>query len=1134
MRFTTLSRLFAVLAVIALLVPGVVLAQSNTQGSISGTVVDASSAVLPNVSIVLKNLDKGFTTTTTTNAQGGYSFPLVEPGNYTVTVNASGFKQYLAKIAVQVGQATTTNVKLEVGATATTVEVSGVTPLVNVDTPDLSTAFDQNLVANLPNGGNDLTAVAYTAPGVQMNSGGGYGNFNVNGLPSTSNMFTVDGENTMDPFLNLNNSGPTNLMLGKNSIQEATVVTDSVSGQYGQQAGAQVNFVSKGGTNSFHGNVNYQWTGAYLDANDWFFTAQNPPVPRPFANNNQWAASVGGPLKKDKLFFFFDTEGIRYIVPSSQTVYTPTAAFLSDVMANLNSGNPVANGYAAPSATTIQTYQNAVNIWENAPGFKSGVAFGGALSCSDGFTGAIADSSAAVAAGCMQSYQAAPALPASETLLIGRFDWNISSKDRAFFRGDLDTGHQATYADPISPKFSAASYQPAYTGALTWTHAFSGTATNQFVGALSYYRAIFTENTNGPTSPFPYSLYLVALAPTNGLNALNIVFPQGRNVTQYQFVDDFAKTYGKHALKFGANFRRYDISNYDASTYVTPLVEPGLTDFFNGSASYYSQNNPLHPAAPMNTGGIGIYAEDGWSVTSKLKLTLALRGEHNFNPTCDINCFTMPSAPFSTIAAQGVNAPYNQALNINRKDAFNSVQSVNLSPRVGFVWSPRASSTTVVSGAFSILYDAFPALITDQFVSLPYLVGVNQFGQDFTGPGAQFQVSWADPAGAAAVTQATANTIRNGNSGLGIPSLANGLTLNQLLAAGGAPPSITGFPGQLKTPQVQEWTFSVQQAIDSKSKVTVAYTGNHGIYEAYPNSTLNATSPSGVFGYNAAQPDQRFGTYTEWYSGAVSNHNDLTGSYSRRMSMGFVMNASYTWGHTIDELSNGGLLNYGVHNILGQINPAGLRINNYGNADYDIRQSFNANYVWTPTHTFGSRAMNILFGGWLFSENFTVRSGLPFTVVDGTTAIQNGGTATPVEMLGPAQQQCVNGNSQCFNSAQFTSANGLGYFPGQRRNQFRGPGFFNSDLSFGKNFRLGERVKLNIGANIYNIFNHPNFQNPNNSWTDPACSTITAGNYQPSCGQIEGQAAPPTGAYGSFAQGLPAGREGQLVGKITF
>jgi hypothetical protein len=1135
MRFNTLTRLFVLAAVWAVVLPGVLRSQSATEGAVSGTVTDVSNAVIANTAITLKNLDKGYSRQTTTNAQGVYQFTLADPGNYEVVIAATGFKQFGAKASVNVGQVTVVNAKLEVGAAGTTVEVSASAPLMDTEAADMSTSFDRNLVENLPNGGNDLTAVAYTAPGVVMNSGGMYGNFTANGLPATSNVFTVDGENQMDPFLNLNNSGPTNLMLGKNSIDEATVITNAYSGQYGQQAGAQVNLVSKGGTNNYHGNVQYQWSGRLLDANDWFNTFFQPQQPRPFANNNQWAASFGGPIKKDKTFFFIDTEGIRYIVPSTTTVYTPTAAFLADTISNLSA--------IGASANTIGTYTKASTIWQAAPGFMNGAAIAASQSCVDPLTGAQIDNgpTATATAGCLQSYSASPALPAKETLLIGRFDQNFGTKDRLFFRFDIDTGKQATYADPIDPSaFSAASYQPAYNNGLNWSHTFSGTATNQFVAAISYYRAIFVENTNQATSPFPYSMFLgttvgvsspFGLPSATGLNADNFEFPQGRNVTQWQLVDDFAKTLGRHSLKVGVNFRRYDLTNYDASVEVTPLIYAGLSDFFSGNASIYAQNNPLHPTAPMNTGGIGVYAQDEWSVMARLKLTFALRAEHNLNPTCDINCFTLPSAPFSQIKTQGINTPYDQALLTGRKDAFGSVDSINLAPRFGFTWSPRADSKTVVSGGFGIFYDAFPAFITDSFVNLPYLVGVNLFGPDITGTSAP--VAWGDPAGAAATVTTTANTIRNGNAALGIPSLANGLTVNQLLAAGGAQPNVTGFPGKLRTPQYQEWNFQVQEAIDSKSKITVAYVGSHGYHEPYPNNTLNA-SDSAITGYAPTTPDSRFGTFTEWTSGAVSNNNEMTATYTRRMGAGFVLNANFTWAHTLDEISNGSLLPSSTSAIQGQINPLNFRANNYGNADYDIRHSFNANYVWTEPYHFQNRALGGILGGWILSENFITRTGLPYTVTDGTTSITNGGTATPAQLtsLNP-QQSCVNGYSTCFNSADFAGANNLGLFPTQMRNQFRGPGFFDSDFTVGKNFHATERVKITVGANIYNIFNHPNFQNPNKNWT-PGCSTIPTGSQQASCGNISGQAAPPTGPYGSFFNGLPAGREGQLQAKIVF
>ncbi len=165
--------------------------------------------------------------------------------------------------------------------------------------------------------------------------------------------------------------------------------------------------------------------------------------------------------------------------------------------------------------------------------------------------------------------------------------------------------------------------------------------------------------------------------------------------------------------------------------------------------------------------------------------------------------------------------------------------------------------------------------------------------------------------------------------------------------------------------------------------------------------------------------------------------------------------------------------------------------------------------------------------GWILSQTFTARSGLPYTVVDGTRANVFTSKYTPVQALGPPQQNCSSGLSQCFNGNEFVSANGLAAFPTQTRNQYRGPAFFNADLSVGKNFQLTENVKFMVGANTYNVFNHLNFQNPSGLYT-PGCVTSA------DCGQITNMTAPPTGPYGSFYPGLPAGRVGQIQGKITF
>src|SRR5579875_54042 len=543
--------------VIALMIAPSLLAQSLTSGDLTGTVTDPSGAVVPHATVTVRNNATGATRTTTSNSAGAYRFSLLPTGSYTVTAEAQGFSKAQTTASITVGQATVADVKLAVGASSQTVEVTSSAPLINTESAELTTNMSQTVIANEPNGGNDLTYIAQTAPGINMNTGMGYGNFNTAGLPATSNVFTMNGENQMDPYLNLNNSGATNLMLGKNSVQGASVVTNAYGGQYGQQAGVQVNYVTKSGSNAFHGNLEYWWTGSALDANAWFNGAafnNGVTQPTPFNNNNEWAASIGGPIKKDKLFFFVDTEGIRYIVPTTTTIYVPTAQFGAATLANLATVDP---GSVGLYSKMFNLYNGAASRWginntaSNLPG-------GGCLDLTT------------IGVPCFTSGVASPAEPAKEWLLTGRVDYNLSDKDHLFWNVSADHGTQATYADPIDNAFSAASYQPEYNGQGQWTHTFGSNATNQLVYAGSYYRAIFTQNDAAATFPAWYDLSAV-LGYTSMAN-IESAFPQGRNVTQYQFVDDFSWTRGAHALSFGVNFRRYDITDYSFSEYSPQLV----------------------------------------------------------------------------------------------------------------------------------------------------------------------------------------------------------------------------------------------------------------------------------------------------------------------------------------------------------------------------------------------------------------------------------------------------------------------------------------------------------------------------------------------------------------------------------
>src|SRR5215471_1909729 len=314
----------ALLTIFAFALSAQLWAQTITTGQLSGTVTDPSGAGVANATVQLRSLDDGSVTNGKTGDQGYYQFSYLKPGNYSVAVNASGFQAAEKKVVVALGANVAANIQLALGSSATTLEVTANAAAVETEDANLTANFGSKQLDLLPNPGNDLSAVALTSPGAVMNTAGGAtfggGNFEVNGLPATSNLFTLDGSNDNDPYFNINNSGATNLTLGLNDVQESTVVANGYSGSYGGLAGANVNYVSKSGTNQYHGNAEYWWNGSVLNANQYFNNQTTPQTPRPFVNANQFAGSIGGPIKKDKAFFFFDYEGIYLAIPSPTTI----------------------------------------------------------------------------------------------------------------------------------------------------------------------------------------------------------------------------------------------------------------------------------------------------------------------------------------------------------------------------------------------------------------------------------------------------------------------------------------------------------------------------------------------------------------------------------------------------------------------------------------------------------------------------------------------------------------------------------------------------------------------------------------------------------------------------------------------
>ncbi len=1140
MRFERFPIVLAVLLTVCLATTPM-FGQSLTTGSISGTVYDPSHAIVPNAKVNLKSLDTGTTATGASSSTGGYSFGLLRPGRYEITVKQAGFAEVRQTMDVQVGQVTKADIELVVAKGTETVEVSGTAPLINTET-STNTAFTQAEVAQLPSAGGDITNIADTSPGVVINSTGGYGNFTVNGLPATSNLFTVNGENDMDPYFNINNSGATNLTLGQNEISEATVVTNPYGGQYGQLAGAQVTYVTKSGSNSFHGNAQYWWNGRFVNANDWL--NNNSGAPRPFSNANQWAAAVGGPIIKNKTFFFVDYEGMRFILPNSPNVDTPTPGFAAAVMANIS--NPASPNY---QPNEISTYQTMFNLWAGAKGenlavptapqagdYCSSLVFPNVVT---GFTPGTTP--------CEQTFRGSTSALGKEYILGFRIDQKLSGSDNMFFRYKLDHGTQPTTLDPINSNFDALSPQPAYDLQAQETHVFGPSSTNSFTATASHYVAQFAQNAALVAKTFPTGI--ITSGGSVNFTSFNAAyaFPQGRNVTQYQFIDDFSLTKGaNHTLKFGANFRRYDISDHNffwntPGTYFG-YNNNGLQELANGRAYQFRQSLNVASNVPIGLWGIGVYAEDDWKVAHNLKLTLALRLEHSSNPVCNTKCLANFKGPWSGLASvqAGGGTPsgdvaYSSDIAYGQPHAFQGIDPINFSPRVGFSWSPRGNDKTVVSGGIGLFYDTTAAGLLDDLLSNPPAavqlrvrgtagVGVLPFDNTSAGAPATFAAS----AAAFNINQ-NYNTIK-----------AN----LKLLGTAFNSPGFTSLVGTMHTPQWQEWNLSLQQELSRTSVMIISYVGNHGIKIPYTNAWANAYDPYEIYPNSVVPFSPYEGNYanvTQVQSGAISNNNGLTISYRKQFSHWVSAHANYTWAHNMDEVSNGGVFTYG-DSLLGQINPTSLRAANYGNTDYDIRHNFNADFVVNPEfHVSGP--MKWLANGWQFSGKWFWRSGLPFSIVDNNWngAIQNGGSTILAQPLvggtAPGLGHCSGknataspGNSStpaCLDPTVFiqsasASFNGFDVWSPQRRNQYHGTHFFDMDLNLFKNFKFSERLNFAVGIQAFNALNHPNFGNPDGGFGDPGF------------GQISGMTGVPTSPYGNFLGFDSSPRVVQLSGKVVF
>ena len=1116
-----------------LLLPSISMAQSVVTGAITGTVTDPSGAVIVGAAATLTSTATGAALTAETTATGAYSFGLVKPGNYSLTVVRSGFKQTTESVSVALGETLVFNVKLELGSGSITVEVTGQGAMLQTENANISTSIETAEIENLPNPGGDLSNIAQTAPGVTMNTtGGGYGNFSAFGLPGTANLFTVNGNDYNDPFLNLNNSGASNLLLGSNEIQEVSVISNAYTGQYGRQAGAQIDYATKSGGNAFHGDAVYYYNSGGMNAGD-FFNGYEREV------NNQWAASIGGPVIKDKIFFFANTEGLRYSLASGGgNTFYPTTAFENYVLGNVAT--------LPTSATALPFYQSMFNLYNASPAYAAANANPQAASC--GSLAGFGINQGGQTDACAGSvFQSSPN-GNQEWLLSGRVDWNINDNNKVYGRTKFDRGTQPTYTDPVSSVMDIHSIQPQDEGQINYTHIFSPNVVNNIVGSVLWYSAIFqSPNLGAATAAFPglFSLTDIPFACLGegcGFDTAFSLFPQGRNVTQWGVVDDLSITRGNHSFKMGVNFRRDDVSDYTASEGLIPAVALNALDFSNDvlnpssappAGDAVGQAFATSSRQPIAFYSFGLYFQDEYRVTSRLKLTIALRADRNSGGACQSNCGSAPLQEFN-VMSHDVNAPFDAITNPGSHSILPGVERVVFQPRLGVAWTPWGDKTVIRAG-IGQFSDLYPGTILDRFTT--NFPQVTAFA--YNSPNSNFAFTDPNSATNGVVScNATFQSVYHTGGNLADFNTANPACAGQL-------PGLSSV-GKLLNPKYTEWNVEIQRTIGRSTVVSANYVGNRGYDGLLINPYLNTFAPDGFGGLPTTAPDLRLGNANDLTNSNYSNYNGITLSIQQNNWHGFMGRLNYTYSHALDDVSNGGILPYAVFipQVQVQINPSCLRCNNYSNADYDLRHNLTGNYLYqVPFHS-DNRLMDAAIGGWIMSGTVYYHTGFPFSLEDAgdfNNEIASNFGAGGVVLAQPivaVASSCKTPNQQCYNLADFAgqtnpalagpcapnctnpAPTGFGTI---RRNSYRGPNYFNTDFSLRKNFKVTERMGLQLGANAYNVLNHPNFQVPNNT---------TA--FGSAFGIIQSTVSPPTTPYGSFAGSLASARILQLIAKFTF
>jgi hypothetical protein len=1081
MKSRLMSQLFLLCCIVAMAAGA--WAQSPTTGEVAGQVIDPQGAAVSGATITLTN-SSGSAREATSDSNGRYRFPLIEPGGYELRVEAHGFKSAkVSAVEVRITETTPANVRLAIAGSTETVKVSAEGDVVQ-ENATTGRVIGETQVNQLPLPTRNYTQLLALSPGAvsslpnNAELGRGDADINVNGQRSTSNNVILDGTEINSPGTN---STPSLSVPAPDAIDEFIVQTAMYDASQGRNSGGNVAVVTKSGTNKFHGDVYEYFRNDALNANDFYLN--NTSQPRPELKRNQFGATLGGPIVTNKTFFFLSYQGTRERNGTSPT-YSLGSPLIPQDLTNDRSTttltNMALNDYGvALSPVSLDILQATL------PSGQFAIPSAGTP---------LAGSKTAVPS----------PISGVSRFTEDQFNFNIDQQITAnnkltgkfFFSNDPQ--QQAIFGFLGANPFEV----PGYGGDLSFhnrvlsladTHVFNSHLVNEARFGFSRIRAIsnpdepFTNAQFGITNPLAAQYPGLATIEVNGLFTIgSSPLADEKSVTQtWQAQDTLSYTAGRHSLRVGGQFRRYDIDFFFHAFSRGEIVFNDFQDFLAGGSPTSADVSLLGAGVPDR----GFRASDGsWFVqddiraTSHLTLNAGLRIDHfggyselhgrfsEFNPAA------FPPNPACSAATPCANAftlgSAGQQLNPSKLD---------VSPRVGFAWTPTDKNNLVVRGGFGMYYDRF----SDRFANL----------QVFTYP--------YDTIGTGLFTQGFFSTPFPNLTGYSFPLPAQAPSPIPLLLDGFLPieqnPINGFFPApHMSTPYTLSYNMDVQMSPWNTWLVDIGYAGNRGVhllnlYNLNQGTTvpaLTSTAPYTIDGFSTNK--QLFGV-DQVQTEANSSYNALQASLTKRFGHGLQFLASYTYSHSIDDASANNNANQEseIAPLPGDQQNLATQV---GSSDFDRTHRFVFSGVYDlPKFYHGdSHFGKALANEWETTGIVTLQSGLPYSVICSDGSSYNNRADLTGQPIITSSGSTASRRTDYFNAAAFSCGLNQLPFGDSPRNFLRGPGQKNVDFGLIKFFPVTEKSKVEFRAEFFNIFNLVNFAQPNNNAFVGTQGTITA------------------------------------------